>query len=487
MGKYSLKVDNFFIILDSSSSMGMVYEGKVIKGYSKLRVAKDFVRRINNIIPEMQIKGALQIFGDGISKQTETVYGPVIHSRTDLEQSLNRIKSSAEGNSPAGIAIDATSKLLSTVKGRNAIIFISDGERLENNPMMKVQALKEKYGKTTCFYTVWVGNKPQGKTIMKKLAGEMECGFFSVIDEIWLKKDMENFVKRVFLTTTIVTAMDSDGDGVNDDVDECPDTPIGEKVDSKGCPEVRKVLRMDSDGDGVYDDVDRCPDTPKGLVVDEKGCPEVRKVLRMDSDGDGVYDDVDWCPDTPKGVAVDGKGCPKVRQIDSDGDGVNDDVDECPDTPIGEEVDAKGCPEVRKIDSDEDGVYDDRDECPGTPKGAIVDFRGCWVIKGVKFDYKKWDILPQFNTNLDNAVNVLKKNPTLEIRIEGHTDNIGSMEYNLELSQKRAEAIKEYLVGNGINESRITTIGIGFSQPIETNETPEGRALNRRAELIPLE
>ncbi|MDR4497835.1 MAG: OmpA family protein [Candidatus Scalindua sp.] len=281
--------------------------------------------------------------------------------------------------------------------------------------------------------------------------------------------------------------IDSDGDGVYDDVDRCPDTPKGLIVDEKGCPEVRKILRADSDGDGVNDDIDECPDTPIGEKVDAKGCPEVRKVLRIDSDGDGVYDDVDWCPDTPKGVAVDGKGCPKVRQIDSDGDGVNDDIDECPDTPIGEKVDAKGCPEVRKIDSDEDGVYDDRDECPGTPKGAIVDFRGCWVIKGVKFDYKKWDILPQFNTNLDNAVNVLKKNPMLEIRIEGHTDNIGSMEYNLELSQKRAEAIKEYLVGNGINESRITTIGIGFSQPIATNETPEGRALNRRAELIPLE
>ena len=109
-----------------------------------------------------------------------------------------------------------------------------------------------------------------------------------------------------------------------------------------------------------------------------------------------------------------------------------------------------------------------------------------WVVKGVQFDYKKWDVKPQFNSNLDNVENILKNNPDLKIRIEGHTDDIGSMEYNLNLSNKRAKAIKDYLVGKGIDESRITTISLGYSQPIADNDTPEGRALNRRAEIVPL-
>ncbi len=175
-----------------------------------------------------------------------------------------------------------------------------------------------------------------------------------------------------------------------------------------------------------------------------------------------------------------------VRKVflarDSDGDGVPDDDDECPGTPPGIEVDAVGC----AGDSDGDGVTDDLDVCLNTPKGAIVDDRGCWVVKGVKFDYKKWDVKPQFNSNLDNIINVLKNTPDLKIRVEGHTDNIGSAKYNLGLSKKRAGAIKAYLVGKGIEESRITSIGHGLSKPIADNVTKEGRALNRRAELIPV-
>ena len=125
-------------------------------------------------------------------------------------------------------------------------------------------------------------------------------------------------------------------------------------------------------------------------------------------------------------------------------------------------------------------------QCPDTPAGAIVDERGCWVVKGVQFDYKKWDVKPQFNSNLNNIENILKKNPGMKIRIEGHTDDIGSMKYNIGLSGKRAHAIMDYLVGKGIDPSRITTTGHGYAQPIADNDTPEGRALNRRAEIIPV-
>lgn len=142
--------------------------------------------------------------------------------------------------------------------------------------------------------------------------------------------------------------------------------------------------------------------------------------------------------------------------------------------------------QVSDIDSDGDGVYDKDDECPDTPQGAIVDSRGCWTVKGVTFEYKKWDIREEFDSNLSNIVDVLQKNPHMHIRIEGHTDNIGSMKYNIDLSQKRALAVKDYLVGRGINESRVSTVGFGYKNPIASNDTEEGRALNRRAEIVPI-
>ncbi len=150
---------------------------------------------------------------------------------------------------------------------------------------------------------------------------------------------------------------DSDKDGVADNIDRCPNTPVGIKVNRYGCP-------IDSDLDGVPDYKDKCPKTVIGTKVDENGCP-------LDSDGDGVLDNKDECPDTPKGVKVDSTGCP----IDSDKDSVPDYLDKCPDTPIGTLVDKKGCPVL--LDSDNDGVPDDSDECPDTPAGVIVDRLGC--------------------------------------------------------------------------------------------------------------
>lgn len=131
------------------------------------------------------------------------------------------------------------------------------------------------------------------------------------------------------ISYSFIGEKDSDGDGVLDSRDLCPDTPLGVKVDEFGCP-------IDSDGDGVPDYLDLCPNTPYGVKVDEDGCP-------LDSDGDGVPDYMDKCPDTPVGVKVDIHGCP----IDSDGDGVPDYKDECPDTPPGVEVDHRGCPKEK--------------------------------------------------------------------------------------------------------------------------------------------
>jgi len=194
-----------------------------------------------------------------------------------------------------------------------------------------------------------------------------------------------------------------------------------------------------------------------------------------DSDGDGVPDWSDKCPGTPKGVKVDANGCP----LDSDGDGVLDYKDKCPNTPKGVKVDAVGCP----LDSDGDGVPDYLDKCPGTIKGAPVNSVGCWTIKGINFDYDKWDIKPQYHGLLGENLQVLKMNPSVKVEIQGHTDSKGSDQYNQKLSEKRAESVKNYFVAGGVATGRISSRGYGESKPIATNETPEGRAKNRRIEI----
>jgi OOP family OmpA-OmpF porin len=258
--------------------------------------------------------------------------------------------------------------------------------------------------------------------------------------------------------------VDSDGDGVCDDKDECPNTPAGMEVDERGCG-------ADSDGDGVPDYLDKCPGTPKGVRVDLSGCP-------VDSDGDGVPDYLDKCPGTPAGVPVDSDGCPR----DSDGDGIPDYRDKCPGTPKGVVVDSDGCP----IDSDGDGVPDYRDKCPGTPLGAPVNDVGCWILKNVQFDTNKATVKQKYFYRLDEAVVVMNKNPSMSVEIQGHTDNVGTAEYNQKLSERRAQAVLEYFVGKGIDGSRLTAVGFGFADPVASNDTEAGRYQNRRVQLKPI-
>ena len=238
---------------------------------------------------------------------------------------------------------------------------------------------------------------------------------------------------------------DSDGDGVTDDIDECPGTPLGAKVDAKGCP-------LDSDKDGVYDGIDQCPDTPIGARVDAKGCP-------FDSDGDGVYDGIDQCPNTPAGAIVDAKGCP----LDSDGDGVYDGIDQCPNTPAGTKVDEKGCPiEVKEfIDT------------------SILS------TTAILFDVDKATLKPVSKQELDRIGAILMQVPELAVEVGGHTDNTGTDAYNMKLSDARAKAVRDYLLDNfpQVNGDKLTAKGYGESKPVATNDTAEGKAKNRRVEF----
>ena len=233
---------------------------------------------------------------------------------------------------------------------------------------------------------------------------------------------------------------------------------------------------IDSDGDGVPDSRDKCPNTPIGMTVDANGCP-------LDSDGDNIPDSIDKCPGTPKGVAVDARGCP----IDTDGDGVPDSLDKCPNTPKGCKVDKNGCP----ADSDGDGVPDCLDKCPSTPKGSQVDANGCppvgeelLIITGINFAFDSSKLSKESEVLVDRAVDNLNRNQKMAVLIEGHTDSTGPDDYNLGLSLRRAKAVKDYIVSKGIAASRMSVKGLGESDPLASNDTPEGRAENRRVEFV---
>ncbi|MDR0385196.1 MAG: DUF5723 family protein [Prevotellaceae bacterium] len=243
---------------------------------------------------------------------------------------------------------------------------------------------------------------------------------------------------------------DTDGDGIPDDQDACPNEPG--PAATNGCP--------DKDGDGIPDKDDRCPEQAGSKEL--QGCP--------DKDGDGIPDIDDECPEQAGPKAT--KGCP-----DSDGDGVPDKDDRCPEKagPVA----LKGCP-----DSDGDGVPDIDDECPD--KAGVASNKGCPIaqdIQNVEFDIDKYNIKPQYQPELDKAVEILSKNPGATVTVAGHTDNTYTRAYNMQLSKRRAESVKNYFVQKNIDAQRISIEYYGYDKPIADNNTIAGRSRNRRSEI----
>jgi OOP family OmpA-OmpF porin len=255
---------------------------------------------------------------------------------------------------------------------------------------------------------------------------------------------------------------DSDKDGIPDKNDSCPEEP-GLK-EFNGCP--------DTDGDKIPDNKDNCPEEFGSEIMN--GCP--------DSDQDGVADADDQCPQE-KGLIALG-GCP-----DRDEDGIADKDDECPQEKGVEEN--KGCPWP---DSDEDGITDNIDSCPD--EAGPEENNGCpeiatEIMKTIN------EIATQVNfmagsdriqgraviQALEDIKTLLNENPDGNLIIEGHTSSDGGAEDNLILSQKRADAVKAYLINKGINPNRLKTEGYGEERPIDDNNTREGRAINRRVQF----
>ena len=230
---------------------------------------------------------------------------------------------------------------------------------------------------------------------------------------------------------------------------------------------------VDTDGDGILDINDKCP-TVKG-VIKYDGCPV------PDTDNDGINDDNDACP-TVTGVEK-YKGCPVP---DTDKDGINDDVDACP--TVAGAARYKGCPIP---DTDKDGVNDEEDECIDRP--GPVSNKGCplppkpEIIQAVNkaatriyFQTGSAKLLPKSFTALNEVVKILKDDNILGLDIEGHTDNVGTDEFNQKLSEDRAKSVYTYFTGKGVGTDRIISKGFGESQPKADNKTAAGRAQNRR-------
>ncbi|WP_460220290.1 OmpA family protein [Psychroserpens sp. MEBiC05023] len=256
---------------------------------------------------------------------------------------------------------------------------------------------------------------------------------------------------------------DTDGDGIYDKNDACPDVPGLEAFN--GCP--------DSDNDGIEDSKDDCPN--EAGLAEFNGCP--------DSDSDGVADKDDDCPTVAGLKAL--NGCP-----DADGDGVADNADDCPNEK-GPSAN-KGCPWP---DTDGDGILDKDDQCPN--EAGTVANNGCPEIapteevikqlndyaRTILFDTGKASFKSESMEVLQAMTAIFKEYPRADFAIGGHTDSVGSKATNQALSERRANAVRDYLIANGINADRLTATGYGEDYPIASNSTRAGRKENRRVEV----
>ncbi|MFZ0135364.1 MAG: OmpA family protein [Desulfobacterales bacterium] len=344
---YQQKTDNFLILLDASGSMGEKYKGK-----TKFATAQEVVSRMNKTIPGgMNLNAAVITFGAGFSSDAKTAVKPGPYSQESLASALGKINYG--GFTPIGKAVSASADDKAALSGVSAVILVSDGKQNVGEDAAKAaQTVKQRFGDKVCFYTIQVGDDPGGKALLEKIASIGDCGFATTADAVYSSEGMAKFVQSAFCSGK----------------------------------------------------------APEPVVVAVIG----------DSDGDGILDNVD--------------------------------------------------------------------KCPNTPRGATVNQYGCWAYQGdILFDFDKYDIKPAAYPILDEALMVYRKNPGLKIEVQGFTDSIGTEEYNMGLSKRRADAVRNYLVDKGVDPKVISTRGFGESNPVASNSTKEGRALNRRVEFAATE
>ncbi len=374
-GQYQKKIDNFMVIFDASSSMGNTYEGA--RKFDQARVVAD---NLNNTLPALDIQAGIRAFGPhglSLASDSSPLYGMTKYSRQGFSKAMAGLTSPG-GLTPLPGAFEASSRDLSKTNGSIAVILISDAEHIGQASVNAARAMKKVYGDRLCIYTILIGNGAGSKEVMERIAAVSGCGFATNYAALSNPQGMADFVKKVFLKAAV-----------------------------------------DSDGDGVVDQFDRCPNTPRGVKVDKNGCQI--KQISIDSDHDGVPNSADLCPDTPLGVKVDKDGCP---------------------LPI--------------------------------TRPQTIELQ-------VRFNFDKDFVRPMYRTELQKFAKFMQAHPEISVTLEGYTDNVGTKAYNQALSLRRAVSVKHYLESNfGINPARLTTAGYGFSRPIASNNTTNGRRMNRR-------
>ena len=349
---YEPKVDNFVVILDESSSMSDK-SGTKTKG----ETAKAFLTILNDTLPELGYNGAL--IGFGPKDSAKTYHGLTRYSTSGFGTALKAAMQNPRGDTsdPLAIALNQSAGELKSTQGQIAVIIVSDGDRIDKAPAKAAEALKNQFGDRLCIYTILVGDSPAGKLALDQIAEAGGCGYATTAEKLSAPGNVAGFTEGIFL--------------------------------AKRAPR----------------------SAPKPVVK----------------------------------------------------------------------------PVVKSLDSDGDGVTNDKDLCPNTPKGATVDARGCWTYAAeVLFGFDSTEINPNTYPMLDEAVVILKKNPKLNVEVDGHTDSTGPATYNLALSENRAKAVMKYFVDNGVNAAQLTVKGYGLTQPAASNDTREGRAKNRRVELKPV-
>jgi OOP family OmpA-OmpF porin len=340
---YDKKVDIFVVVLDSSSSMR-----KKSQGYVKFYRAKEIVNRINQTVPPLDYNAGMVVFGGSScldNANAKVVYGLVPYNQVDLKGALDSLKCTG-GSTPLADGIDATQVQLKDNIGSVALILVSDFKDVnQERALGSVRALMDVHG-DLCVYPVQVGDDPKGTKLAADLAAAGGCGFATNAEAIASASAMGDYVTKVLLAP------------------------------------------------------------------------------------------------------------------------------------------AAAAPAAAAMDSDGDGVADTMDQCPNTPKGATVNEYGCWAYQGeVLFDFDQAELKAGAYPILDEAVMVLNNNPDLKIEIQGYTDSTGEEDYNVQLSQRRAESVMSYLVSRGIDPARLTAKGYGSVNPVASNDTPQGRAKNRRVEF----
>lgn len=369
-GEYQEKVDNFIIIQDASSSMSdqlaqyfVPYEPK------KLEVSKELAKCLNSTLPaDYDANAGLRLFGS-VSPETGLIYGMTKYSKEGLENAANAV-SGTGGVTPLANAIYYAGMDLKDMPGNAAVIIFSDGLNTEAaSPVAAVTTLKEMYGESICVYTVLIDNDPKGKMVMEQVAEAGKCGFATTAENLFARTRNDG--------ATVGSA-----DGMADFVTSV----FLEKAPAKAAPKpiVKEAVDLDSDGDGVLDSLDKCPNTPKGIKVDRTGCP----------------------------VAI--------------------------------------------------------------PEKVSITLL-------VEFDFDKSVVKPQYHNDIEKVANFLKAYPETKGVFEGHTDSVGTDEYNMKLSERRADSVKKYLVEKfNIDAARVSTEAYGESRPVASNKTDEGRQRNRR-------